>query len=59
MASSNIDDLYYIFKEKGITAESLWTLTDEILTKNLQLTPLQKLRYNAAKSKQFKGKNMH
>ena len=56
MKSSNIDDLYNKFNENGVTSETLWTLTDEILTDRLQLSHLQKLRYNDSRIKQHKSK---
>ena len=53
MKSTNIDDLHEKFRSKGITSKSLWKLTDDYLTNDLQLTALQKLRYDSAKENRF------
>ena len=59
MKSSNIDDLYSKFHENGITSSTLWTLTEDILADRLQLSHLQRLRYNDSRRKRHKSKIYH
>ena len=49
MDDADIGDLYNKFKSKGVTVSVIWKLPDAIVNGSLELTDVEKFRYQNAK----------
>ena len=49
MNDADIGDLYNKFKSKGVTVAVIWKLPDAIVNDSLELTDVEKFRYQNAK----------